>query len=77
MPLKEISNLRNLMFLDLSKNSLKYLPIELGECSNLSDLYLSENQLEEIPETIGKNNFKEIGSNLCLPDGFIGSHLFV
>ena len=42
------------MFFDLSKNRLKRLPNEIGECSALSDLYLSENQIFELPESIGK-----------------------
>ncbi len=47
------------MFLDLSKNKLKNLPDEIGECVSLSDLYLSENQIYELPETIGViNNFE-------------------
>jgi Leucine-rich repeat (LRR) protein len=44
------------MFLDLSKNKLKNLPDEIGECVSLSDLYLSENQIYELPETIGMIN---------------------
>ena len=41
------------MFLDLSKNRLKGLPDEIGECTAISDLYLSENHIFELPETIG------------------------
>jgi Leucine-rich repeat (LRR) protein len=44
------------MFLDLSKNKLKCLPNEIGDCSSLSDLYLSENQICELPESIGNYN---------------------
>lgn len=51
--IKGISNLKNLVFLDLSKNRLRCLPEEIGACSKLSDLHLSENNLTVLPETIG------------------------
>jgi Leucine-rich repeat (LRR) protein len=41
------------MFLDLSKNKLKNLPYEIGECTALSDLYLSDHEISELPKTIG------------------------
>lgn len=41
------------MFIDLSKNRLKCLPDEIGDCYSLTDLHLSENYIINLPDTIG------------------------
>ena len=52
--MKEIGNLHQLMYLDLSKNKLDKLPNEIDNCISLADLHLSSNQLTALPENIGK-----------------------
>ena len=42
------------MLLDMSKNELRTLPSEIGQCSRLADLYLDENQIAYLPDAIGK-----------------------
>lgn len=42
------------MLLDMSKNQLRSLPFEIGQCSLLADLYLDENQIGYLPDTIGR-----------------------
>jgi len=41
------------MLLDLSKNELRSLPFELGQCNRLTDLYLDDNKISYLPDTIG------------------------
>ena len=43
------------MLLDLSKNELRSLPYELGQCSRLTDLYLDDNQISYLPDTLGRD----------------------
>lgn len=38
----------------MSKNQLRSLPFEIGQCSLLADLYLDENQIGYLPDTIGR-----------------------
>jgi Leucine-rich repeat (LRR) protein len=45
--------MKNLSYLDLTKNKLRYLPDEICECNKLTDLHLSENILLSIPDMIG------------------------
>ena len=51
----EITNLENLVWLDLSQNQLNgSIPIEIGSMANLTNLYLSGNQLNgSIPTQLG------------------------
>ena len=51
--IKVIGLLRNLTFLELSKNKLECLPPEMEALDNLTDLHLSVNELLELPENIG------------------------
>lgn len=37
----------------MSKNRLRTLPDEIGECTSLTDLHLSENNIVALPESIG------------------------
>ena len=50
-----ISNLsQNLFFLDLSKNEIAALPLEIGDLLNLTHLNLWDNPLRSLPASIGK-----------------------
>ena len=40
--------------LDLSGQGLKHLPAEIGQLTNLTQLYLSDNQLSSLPAEIGQ-----------------------
>ncbi len=48
-----IGNLKQLMFLDASKNRIETLPAEIDGCISLADLHLSTNLLQQLPENIG------------------------
>ncbi len=48
-----IGNLRQLMYLDASKNRIESIPNEIESCLALGDLHLSINLLQQLPETIG------------------------
>ena len=50
---KGIGNLKQLMFLDASKNRIEYLPGEIDGCVSLADLHLSTNLLQQFTENIG------------------------
>lgn len=45
----KISQLKNLVFLDLSENQLTELPKEISQLENLTELYLNSNQLTQFP----------------------------
>ena len=61
-----IENLDALLLLDLSADSqspgnLSYLPSEIGNLTNLLELYLNHNQLTSLPESIGNlSNLEEL-----------------
>ena len=57
---KEIGLLRQLLFLDVSKNRLECLPPEIECLQSLTDLYLSNNVLLELLENIGKYNVLDV-----------------
>ncbi len=46
----EIRQLKNLEALDIGKNHLKQLPVELTTLANLKELYLYDNAIEELPD---------------------------
>ncbi|BAZ49074.1 Miro domain-containing protein [Nostoc sp. NIES-4103] len=46
--------------LDLSSKGLKMLPAEIGQLTNLSQLYLDNNPLESPPPEIRKKGFRAI-----------------
>ena len=54
--LQSIGNLKQLMFLDLSKNRVETLPTEIEGCVALADLHLSINMLQHLPESLGERN---------------------
>jgi Leucine-rich repeat (LRR) protein len=45
--------MKNITYLDLTKNRLISLPDEICECNKLTDLHLSENLLQSLPDMIG------------------------
>ena len=51
---QEIGLLRQLLFLDVSKNRLERLPPEIECLQSLTDLYLSNNVLLELLDNIGR-----------------------
>ena len=51
---QEIGLLRQLLFLDVSKNRLEHLPPEIECLQSLTDLYLSNNVLLELLDNIGR-----------------------
>ena len=51
---QEIGLLRQLLFLDVSKNRLERLPPEVECLQSLTDLYLSNNVLLELLDNIGR-----------------------
>ena len=55
--MQSIGQLKQLMFLDASKNRIECLPNEIDGCLNLGDLHLSINLLQQLPENIGKPVF--------------------
>lgn len=50
----EIGKLKSLEVLELMKNSIKYLPNELSECSRLRSLFVGSNKIEKIPTSLLK-----------------------
>lgn len=52
-----IGGLKQLMFLDASKNNLMCLPHEIEGCCSLADIHLTSNCLQSLPESIGKIGF--------------------
>ncbi len=48
----EISNLSNLIFLQLSNNCLTHLPNSLHTLTNLRELFISHNLLQSLPTNI-------------------------
>ncbi|XP_018577028.1 leucine-rich repeat-containing protein 40 isoform X3 [Anoplophora glabripennis] len=55
----DIVNLRNLLKLDISHNSIKHLP-DMGELRKLQLLYAQHNDIEEIPEFLGCGQVEEV-----------------
>jgi len=52
--LQMIGGLKQLMFMDATKNRIQMLPSELEGCLSLADLHLTSNCLQSLPESIGK-----------------------
>ncbi len=51
---KALQNPLDVRVLDLSRQELKTLPIEIGQLKNLQKLYLDYNQLTTLPQEIGQ-----------------------
>jgi len=52
-PQSQIGQLKELVYLDLSKNALTGLPAELGQLKKLETLNVSDNQLTGLPMELG------------------------
>lgn len=52
-PFQTIGNLKQLMFIDASKNKIQALPTQIEGCTSLADLHLTTNNLEQLPDSIG------------------------
>uniref|UniRef100_A0A8I3WV20 Erbin n=1 Tax=Callithrix jacchus TaxID=9483 RepID=A0A8I3WV20_CALJA len=48
-----IGSLKQLTYLDVSKNNIEMVEEGISACENLQDLLLSSNSLQQLPETIG------------------------
>ena len=60
---QEITQLSNLIILDLTKNRLSTLPSGLDHMLCLKDLIMSENFLESVPSTLGKHDGNTMSAN--------------
>lgn len=50
-----LGNLKQLVYLDVSKNNLEMVDEKLSGCENLQDLLLSNNALTQLPGSIGED----------------------
>lgn len=59
--------LKQLTYLDVSKNNLEMVDEQISGCENLQDLLISNNALTQLPGSIGKirltPTYKHISSN--------------
>lgn len=53
-----IGTLKQLRYLDVSKNNLEMVDEQISGCENLQDLLLSNNTLTQLPGSIGKTHTK-------------------
>src|SRR5258708_30830560 len=54
----------NLVILNLSGLNLSQVPVELGQLTNLQELYLNSNQLSQVPVELGQlTNLQELDLN--------------
>jgi Leucine-rich repeat (LRR) protein len=51
--LQFIGSLKQLTYLDVSKNNIEMVEEGISACENLQDLLLSSNSLQQLPETLG------------------------
>ncbi len=54
--MQRIGALKQLCYLDVSKNSLEMVDEQISGCENLQDLLLSNNALTQLPGSIGKTH---------------------
>ena len=59
---EEITNLTELIELDIYGNQMTVIPNQISKLTNLTELYLGKNQFSEVPPEIGttKKNFLSI-----------------
>jgi len=50
-----IGKLKMLVYLDMSKNRIETVDLDISGCEALEDLLLSSNMLQQLPESIGEN----------------------
>jgi len=48
-----IGKLKMLVYLDMSKNRIETVDLDISGCEALEDLLLSSNMLQQLPESIG------------------------
>lgn len=53
---KPIGKLKQLVYLDVSKNRIENIDLDVSGCDALEDLLLSSNMLQQLPDSIGKEN---------------------
>lgn len=53
--IKSIGKLKMLVYLDMSKNRIETVDMDISGCEALEDLLLSSNMLQQLPDSIGKN----------------------
>lgn len=51
-----LGKLKQLVYLDVSKNNLEMVDEQICGCESLQDLLLSNNTLTQLPGTIGKDS---------------------
>lgn len=55
--IKSIGKLKMLVYLDMSKNRIETVDMDISGCEALEDLLLSSNMLQQLPDSIGENIF--------------------
>lgn len=55
-----LGTLKQLVYLDVSKNNLEMVDEQICGCENLQDLLLSNNALAQLPGSIGEDNSTRI-----------------
>lgn len=61
--IKSIGKLKMLVYLDMSKNRIETVDLDISGCEALEDLLLSSNMLQQLPDSIGE---KVISLHECL-----------
>lgn len=52
--IKSIGKLKQLVYLDVSKNRIETVDLDISGCEGLEDLLLSSNMLQQLPDSIGE-----------------------
>lgn len=52
---KSIGKLKMLVYLDMSKNRIETVDMDISGCEALEDLLLSSNMLQQLPDSIGED----------------------
>lgn len=76
----EICNIKELLYLDLGKNSLRTLPDSLVNCTHLKELYLNDNSFIDFPSVIVRMpqvTIIDISNNMIkvVPNNFMNRQL--
>lgn len=72
--IKSIGKLKMLVYLDMSKNRIETVDMDISGCEGLEDLLLSSNMLQQLPDSIGENigfYYKCLYTNIILIFGII------
>lgn len=54
--IKSIGKLKQLVYLDVSKNRIETVDLDISGCEGLEDLLLSSNMLQQLPDSIGEES---------------------